>query len=118
MANDTPDNRYLRRILHTIDLNTVGSIVVTWYDELTEAQLVTNQHSLSHDVVASALEEFIAMKGFEEIFWNENADNNTTYLNAESDENNSELRLADTTSLAMLSQMATSSQQLCILADD
>ena len=118
VANDTPDNRYLRRILQTIDLNTVGSIVVTWYDELTEAQLVTNQHSLSHDVVASALEEFIVMKGFEELIWNENADNNTTYLNADSDENNSELRLADTTSLAMLSQMATSIQQFCILADD
>lgn len=107
VANDTPENRYLRRILHTIDLNTVGSIVITWYDELTEAQIVGNQPtSLSHDVVASALNEFIDRTGFEEISWRD-----TKHVNM------SQLRLADITTLTMLSQIAISVQQFCTFAD-
>lgn len=121
VANDTPDNRYLRRILHTIDLNTVGSIVITWYDEQTEAQLVGNQHSLSHDVVVSALEEYILHKGFEEISWRNDDGSvidNSTDLYADGDANNSQMRLADPTSLTLLSEIATSIQQFCILDDE
>ncbi len=122
VANDTPGNRYLRRILHTIDLNTVGSIIITWYDELTEAQIVGNQRkSLSHDVVASALEEFIVLTGFEEISWREDShsvnDNATPHFHGENNGKDSQLRLADTTSLTMMSQIATSIQQFCIFSD-
>eukprot|EP00578_Thalassiosira_sp_NH16_P008586 CAMPEP_0181122760 /NCGR_PEP_ID=MMETSP1071-20121207/25497_1 /TAXON_ID=35127 /ORGANISM="Thalassiosira sp., Strain NH16" /LENGTH=232 /DNA_ID=CAMNT_0023207775 /DNA_START=733 /DNA_END=1428 /DNA_ORIENTATION=- len=112
VATDTPENRYLRRILHTIDLKTVGSIVVTWYDEQTEAQLVGQQNmGLSHEVVMEALEEFIIRRGFAEITWREGLDDTRTNME-------STLHLADATSLKLIAQIATSIQQFCIFDED
>ncbi|KAL7542415.1 hypothetical protein ACHAXR_012138 [Thalassiosira sp. AJA248-18] len=112
VANDTPDNRYLRRLLHTIDLTTVGSIVVTWYDEQTEAQLLGMERvGLSHEVIEQALQEFISRRGFTKISWG-----NATIIDG--DEKDTHVRLADTTSLELMSQIATSVQQFCMYDDN
>ncbi|KAL7522629.1 hypothetical protein ACHAWX_007592 [Stephanocyclus meneghinianus] len=123
VANDTPQNRYLRRILHTIDFHAVGSIVLTWYDENTEAQLLGGQAGLSHEVIEEALQEFVNRFGFVEIDWKE--DRNVETENAASDENGmltenegdgppqANLRLASFKSLQLLSQTTTSLHQYC-----
>lgn len=101
VANDTPENRYLRRILHTVDFATVGSIVITWYDEHTEAQLLEDKPGLSHEVIEEALDEFIGRFHFSEIDWrNDRA-------------SGSELRLASSVSLRHLSRITTSIHQYC-----
>ena len=118
VANDTPTNRYLRRILHTIDLDTVGSIVVTWYDEQTEAQIVgQTKQGLSHYTVEESLKEYIVRKGFKEIARDdrvEEDDNVTSKDLLEDDEDESIVQLADTKSLKVLSRVTTSIQQFCI----
>ncbi len=45
VANDTPKNRYLRRLLLTINLNAIGSVVVTWYDERTKSQIAGKERT-------------------------------------------------------------------------
>ena len=120
VANDTPENRYLRRLLHTIDLDTVKSIVVTWYDEQTEAQLVGIQDkSPSHDVVEETLKEYIGRKRFKEISWREHGSDDDNHDNSTTEEaERSTLLLADTKSLTVLSRIATSIQQFCIFDTD
>jgi hypothetical protein len=103
VANDTPQNQYLRRILHTIDFEAVGSIVITWYDEHTEAQLLNNQPGLSHIVVEEALVEYIERFGFVEMNW-KTADTNYATFN---------LQLASVKSLQLLSDITTSIHQYC-----
>jgi len=111
VANDTPTNEYLRRLLHTIDLDIVGSIIITWYDEQTEAQLVGKQEScLSHVVVEQTLKEYIVRKGFKEISW---SDDEEVDDNAQ-EESESLFQLADVKSLKVLSRITTSIQQFCI----
>jgi len=110
VANDTPTNEYLRRLLHTIDLDIVGSIVITWYDEQTEAQLVGKQESsLSHDVVEKTLKEYIERKGFKEISWRDDE-----VVDDNGQEEESLVQLADFKSLKVLSRITTSIQQFCI----
>ena len=104
VANDTPENRYLRRILHTIDLQTVGSIVITWYDEHTEEQLLNGKPSLSHEVIGDALDEFIERFGFTEIDWREHTNKRTA----------SNLQLASSPSLQLFSKTTTSINQYCL----
>ena len=112
VANDTPTNEYLRRLLHTIELDTVGSIVITWYDEQTEAQLVGKQDSsLSHIVVEQTLKEYIVRKGFKEISW---SDDEVVDDNGQEEEEESLVQLADVKSLKVLSRITTSIQQFCI----
>ena len=116
VANDTPDNRYLRRILHTIDLTTVGSIVITWYDEQTETQLVGKERvGLSHVVIEQALEEYISRRGFVEIPWD--GGNSTALATSDLDEATLPLhtttQLADATSLKLMSRIAISIHQFC-----
>ena len=112
VANDTPTNEYLRRLLHTIDLDVVGSIVITWYDEQTEAQLIGKQESsLSHDVVEETLKEYIERKGFKELSW---SDDEVVDDNGQGEEGESLVQLADVKSLKVLSRITTSIQQFCI----
>ncbi|KAL7506556.1 hypothetical protein ACHAXN_004448 [Cyclotella atomus] len=105
VANDTPDNRYLRRILHTVDFNAVFSIVITWYDEHTEAQLLNNKPGLSHQVIEDALAEFIERFDFTEIDWRNGRDVEHT--------TSSDMQLASYTSLQLMSQTTTSIHQYC-----
>ncbi|KAL7531788.1 hypothetical protein ACHAWF_003910 [Thalassiosira exigua] len=129
VATDTPENRYLRRLLHTIDLQIVDSIVVTWYDEQTEAQLVGDKNvGLSHEVIDQALSEFISRMEFTEIPWEKGfpgmktgLDGNSTtspVSHGSSNESTSGIRLADTSSLKLMSQIATSIQQYCRFQDE
>ena len=120
VANDTPRNRYLRRILHTIDLGVVGSVVVTWYDEQTEAQLVGRDGpSSSHLVVRQALGEYIDRRDFVEIPWNEDEGDGDAGAYADFqfeppvDERTPRLRLADVENLRLLSRTASSIHQYC-----
>lgn len=108
VANDTPENRYLRRILHTIDFHAVGSIVITWYDEHTEAQLLNDEPGLSHKVVHEALSEFIERFGFNELKWRETGIDTKT-----DDDTTSNIQLASSTSLELFSQTTTSIHQYC-----
>ena len=103
VANDTPENRYLRRLLYTIDLETVGSIVITWYDERTEAQLAGKEEvGLSRTIVEQTLDEFIDRKGYQKIEWDDATKSKDT--NAGSSSHN----------LHLMSRMTTSIQQFCI----
>ncbi|KAL9185183.1 hypothetical protein ACHAXT_002960 [Thalassiosira profunda] len=126
VATDTPNNRYLRRLLHTIDFTTVGSIVITWYDEQTEAQLVgKGRDAMSHEVIVEALSEFITRKGFARVSW-ENATNVEgrsaldTNLDGSFEEKGNDAQrpqftqMADATSLKLLSRIATSIDQFCL----
>ena len=120
VANDSPRNRYLRRILHTIDLGVVGSVVVTWYDEQTEAQLVGRDGpSSSHIVVRQALGEFIDRRDFVEIPWNEDEADDGAGAGADFqfeppvDDRTPRLRLADVEALRLLSRTASSIHQYC-----
>jgi hypothetical protein len=123
VATDTPKNRYLRRLLHTIDADVVGSIVVTWYDERTESQIVGDGGGLSHDVVAGALEEFIARRRFVEMSWEDDGEGALARprdggtVNEGVDEDRRIVQLADSGSLELMSRMATV-RQFCILDDE
>ena len=144
VANDTPGNRYLRRLLHTIDADAVGSIVVTWYDERTESQIVRGDSggggSPSHDVVESALDEFIDRRGYVEMSWDDRDDEGARARprprdggfggngvaegrggggggGRGGDDDHPLVRLADSESLELMSRMATV-RQFCILDDD
>ena len=131
VATDTPGTRYLRRLLHTVDLATVGSVVVTWYDERTEAQRIGRDRAgASHGVIAQALREFVARRGFREVRWDAGGAGNATALSETAasgaavrdtvDVDRSlvtpasrRTRLADTTSLKLLAQTAATVQQFC-----
>ena len=115
VANDTPNNRYLRRILHTIDFHAVGSIVITWYDEHTEAQLLNDEPGLSHKIIEEALSEFIERFGFSELNWREAViDANNAAKNYDDDTATSNIQLASSTSLELFSQTTTSIHQYCL----
>lgn len=123
VANDTPRNRYLRRILHTIDLGVVGSVVVTWYDEQTEAQLVGRDGpSPSHLVVRQALGEYIDRRDFVEIPWNEDEVDDDAGAGTDVqfeppvDDRTPRLRLADVETLRLLARTASSIHQYCRFA--
>lgn len=112
VANDTPENRYLRRLLYTIDLTAVGSIVITWYDENTEAQLVDKQKvGLSHAIVDQALGEYIDAMGFVEVDWEEGAQHHDKI---QSNMGEGNLQLASPESLSLMSQISSSIHQYCI----
>eukprot|EP00804_Cyclotella_cryptica_P029825 CCRYP_010761-RA/>CCRYP_010761-RA protein AED:0.15 eAED:0.15 QI:0/-1/0/1/-1/1/1/0/622 len=123
VANDTPENRYLRRILHTIDFQAVGSIVITWYDENTEAQLLGGHAGLSHEVIEEALQEFVDRFGFVEVDWRENrnieVENTVSDTNGDTGEHEGDgltttnLQLASFRSLQLLSRTTTSIHQYC-----
>jgi hypothetical protein len=104
VANDTPENRYLRRILHTVDFEAVASIVITWYDEHTEAQLLNGTAGLSHQVIEEALEEFIDRFDFIETDWKSEQVGTTS----------PKVQLASATSLQLMSQVTTSIHQYCL----
>jgi hypothetical protein len=139
VSNDTPNDRYLRRLLHTIDEDVVGSIVITWYDEMTEVQLAAHDDgtmtSTSHDVVGGALGEYISRRGYVEVSWDVDDEAGTTsssvegggggrgeddvYVAAVEDEgvnNNRRVRLADAESMRLMSRIARV-RQFCILDD-
>jgi len=136
VAVDAPEKRYLRRLLHTIDLTTVGSIVITWYDEQTEAQIIGNKKAgSSHEVIEQTLQEYISCIGFSKIPWDRGLAENRTTIGGVStvidnlDESLHETRideppfsdhtqLADATSLKLLSRIATSIDQFCLFEDN
>ena len=112
VAHDTPTDRYLRRLLYTTDLSAVGSIVITWYDEQTEAQLVgKEQVGLSHVIIEQALVEFIEKRGFVEIDWESTTTDEDATLQHR-------VQLASRKSLNLMSQIASSIHQYCIFDND
>jgi hypothetical protein len=116
VATDSPNNNYLRRLLYTIDFNTVGSTVITWYDEQTTAQLSGNEGDrLSHKVILSALEEFIVTQKFVEIPWEERHSNNhdDDIDNDHTQQRRYGVQLADASSMQLMSKIATSVHQYC-----
>ena len=130
VANDTPTNQYLRRLLHTIDLNIVGSTIITWYDEHTEYQFVNSIYSRSHIVIDNAIQEYLEVKKFVKIasyYGNEeeteeeeeydnidNSNNNNNNYPASSSSSSS-IPLSDVTSLKLMSETTLSIQQYCII---
>jgi hypothetical protein len=127
VANDTPNNRYLRRLLHTIDLNIIGSTIITWYDEHTEYQFINNIYSRSHIVIENAIQEYLNVKKFikiasyygndeveeQEEEYNESIDNNNNGPTSSS--SSSSIPLSDVTSLKLMSETTLSIQQYCII---
>ncbi|KAL7467751.1 hypothetical protein ACHAXS_007985 [Conticribra weissflogii] len=114
VATDTPSDRYLRRLLHTIDLSTVGSIVITWYDEQTVAQLLGDDEvGLSHIVIEQALVEFIERVKFEEVFWQEKNSSNTSEKLKTTTYEGDGFQLASQSSLRLMSQISSSMRQFC-----
>lgn len=109
VATDSPTNNYLRRLLYTIDFDAVGSIVITWYDEQTESQLVGNEgERLSHTIILNALEEFIVQKKFVEIPWQQQ----------QRRQSHDRVSLADVSSMKLMSKIATSVHQYCRYTSD
>ncbi len=115
VANDTPENRYLRRLLLTIDLNAVGSVVVTWYNERTEAQIAGKERTWpSRSVVEQALREFVPRRGFKEVSRDGGFSGDAT---APAGPFSHCTQLADATLLKLLSGTATSIHQFCLFGD-